>query len=133
MWERFWSKKMSWEFFYYVAKPFEGKKSYFPQKEEGGNVKMAFEEVKSNPVFGFENEGDKIEGKYIGTEDGQYGKNFLIECKSGETFTVFGKTVLTTKMLTVKSGSKVRITYLGEVKSKKGGTMYKDFKVEVEK
>ena len=94
---------------------------------------MVFEEVKSKPVFNFEEAGSEIEGEYVGAEPGQYGDNFLIKCASGETFTVFGKTVLSTKMKSVPAKSIVKITYLGEVKSKKGGTMYKDFKVEVEK
>ena len=94
---------------------------------------MGFEEVVSKPVFNFEEVGNSIEGEFVGTEDGQFGDNFLIKVKSGEVFTVFGKTVLTTKMKSVTPASIVRITYLGEVKSKKGGTMYKDFSVAVER
>jgi len=94
---------------------------------------MAFEEVKGNPVFQFEKEGDNIEGEYMGTTEGQYGTDYLIKAKSGEIFTVFGKTVLTTKMKTVTTGKQIRITYLGEKKSAKGGTFYKDYKVEVDK
>ena len=134
LWERVYKERMSWSYFYHVAKPFEKKSKRFtiPKLVDGG-TKMVFEEVKSKPVFNFEETGSEIEGKFVGTEEGQFGDNFLIECKSGETFTVFGKTVLTTKMKSVPAGALVKITYLGEVKAKKGGTMYKDFKVEVDK
>lgn len=111
----------------------KGLKVHVHSKSGGGNVKMAFEEVTGNPVWRFEKEGDSVEGEYVGESEGQYGKDYLIKCDSGETFTVFGKTVLRTKMKSVAQGKKVKITYLGEVKAKKGNTLYQDYKVEVDR
>ena len=133
-WKRSFSDKMTWEQFYYNIKPFERRKEvkrYSHSKNDGGN-KMVLKEVVGNPVFRFEKAGDNIEGEFVGETEGQYGKDYLIKCPSGETFTVFGKTVLRTKMKSAKQGKQVRITYLGEVKAKKGSTLYQDYKVEIE-
>ena len=114
---------------------------YYPQTEDYlGEFKvirkmtevprMAFKEVVGNPVFRFENKDDSIEGVYLGAVEGKFGKDYEVEDKEGIK-TIFGNTVLATKLLNVKAGSKIRISYLGEVKSKEG-RLYKDFKVEVD-
>jgi len=92
-----------------------------------------FEEVIGGNIWQFEKEGDNIEGELKDKEiPGQYGNNFLIKCKSGEDFVIFGGAVLNTKMVGIEVGKTIRITYLGEVKGQSGRN-YKDFKVEVSK
>ena len=95
---------------------------------EGGMTKMAYKEVEQE-ICEFGKKGDSIEGTFLEAIDGQYGSNFLIDTTDGVK-TVYGKTVLKSKMARVKDGSKVRITYLGEIKGDKN--TYQDFKVEVD-
>ena len=93
---------------------------------------MVFEEVKGNPVFQFEKKGDSIEGTFKESIEGKFGQDYLITTKE-DTMTVFGTTVLNTKMKTIQQGSKIKIVYNGEKKAETGGRMYKDFSVFVDK
>jgi hypothetical protein len=56
---------------------------------------------------------------------------YIIELKDkpGEIVNVWGSTVLDTKLAQVNVGEEVRIEYMGEVESKKGGRKYRDFKL----
>ena len=92
---------------------------------------MEYEEIVAGQVWTIEKEGDSIEGVFKRTVAGQFGNNYVIATED-EELTVFGSTVLNTKMASVDEGSKVRLTYIGEKKSKEG-RVYKDFKVEVAK
>lgn len=91
-----------------------------------------YEEIEGGNVWQFEKEGDNIEGEFTDIVAGQYGNNYVVKDEKGDKFTIFGGSVINTKMANVEKGKKIRVTYLGEVKSQSGRT-YKDFKVEVEK
>jgi len=93
---------------------------------------MVFEEIKGTPVFQFEKKGDSIEGTYKGPTEGKFGEDYIIETKTGDQ-TVFGKTVLNTKMKNVPQGVKIKIVYNGEIKAETGGRMYQDYSVFVDK
>jgi hypothetical protein len=56
---------------------------------------------------------------------------YIIELKDkpGEVINVWGSTVLDTKFASVGVNEEVRIEYMGEVESKKGGRKYRDFKL----
>lgn len=88
-----------------------------------------YKEVTGMPVIDIRKEGESIEGKYLRTQAGQYGDNYILMV-DGEEKLLFTSTVIQTKMLLVPVGKTVRITSLGEKKSK-DGRLYKDFKVEV--
>jgi len=90
-----------------------------------------FKEITGMPVIDIRTVGESVEGRYIRTQAGQYGDNYILEV-DGEEKLLFTSTVIQTKMLLVNVGSIVRITSLGEKKSK-DGRLYKDFKVEVKK
>lgn len=80
-----------------------------------------------------ENEGDTLIGVLIGKKENVGINNsnvYLIEekDKAGELTSVWGSTVLDTKFSEIPVGSKVKIEYLGKVKSK-APQPYKDFKV----
>ena len=93
---------------------------------------MAWKEVESGAVFQFEKEGDSIEGELVDTVEGQFGNNYIIKTPSGEEMTVFGKTVINTKMARIKKGQKVKITFKGEVKAPTSGRNYQDYSIEVD-
>lgn len=93
--------------------------------------KMEYEKVEDT-IFKFENVGDKLEGKLVGVEDGQtYGnKVYKIETEDKKILTVFGTSVLMTKMSTIKLGDQIMIEF-AEVKpsEKKGFNDTKMFNV----
>lgn len=91
-----------------------------------------YEEIEGGNVWQFENEGDSIEGELIDIVAGQYGNNYIIKDDKGDKYTIFGGSVINTKMANIEKGKKIKVTFLKEVKSSSGRT-YKDFKVEVEK
>jgi len=88
-----------------------------------------YEEVKGASFWNPE-PNESIEGVLTRVEEGQFGNNFILEVNKEEV--ALGSTVIRTKLKNVAIGSKVKVTYLGEVKGKNGRT-YKDFKVEVAK
>lgn len=92
-----------------------------------------YEEVTAEGIK-FEKEGDSIEGVLESvTPSTQYEgqNNYDIKTKDGIK-TVFGTTVLNTKLAKISLGSKIKIVYLGETKSK-SGRFYRDFQVFVAK
>ena len=89
-----------------------------------------FKEIKTN-AWQYSTEGDSIEGEFLRIEaGGQYGNNYILKVKDEEVV-VFGLTALHSKMAKAKIGQYIKVTYLGEVKSKSSKQIYKDFKVEV--
>lgn len=72
-----------------------------------------------------------VEGTLKEKKEGQFGIDYVIDV-NGEAVTIFGKTVLRTKLEDVETGSMVRITKLEDKKSE-NGRIYQDFKVEVAK
>ena len=147
MWERFWSKKMSWEFFYYVAKPFEGKKMKYSELRKNGHQrnktlndhlrindgerKMAYEkiEVEMKEAKNFE-KGTVVEGIYKAKKE-HVGKNDSNIYTIGED-EYWGSGALDVLMSKVGIGQKVKITCTADdVQYKKGKG--KAFDVEVEK
>jgi len=94
--------------------------------------KMAYEEVSgsTDEVWDIQNQAS-IEGTLVRKETGQYGTNYVLDVNGKETL-VWANTVLETKMARVKEGDKIKIEYLGEVKSK-SGRMYRDFKLFIDK
>jgi len=89
-----------------------------------------WKEVIRNNFFKFEADGDSIEGEYLGTEEGTFGDNHIIQTKE-EKYAVGSYTDLNRKLKGVNVGDQVKITYLGEKQSEKNADRtYKDFKVE---
>jgi hypothetical protein len=79
--------------------------------------------------FKFENPGDKIQGQITGCRDTEFGKSYQIKTTDNQTMYFFGSTSLD-RQLEDCVGSIVKITYLGEVKTK-GGRMMRDYEVAV--
>ena len=90
-----------------------------------------FKEIKGIENVWNAQEQREIEGTLVREEMGTYGKNFVIKTASDKEFLVFGSTVLSSKLASIETGKYIKITYLGEVKSKESGRNYKDFKVEI--
>ena len=82
----------------------------------------------TSKVHNFDQE-PAIEGVLKDKTEGQFGQNYILDV-DGEDITVFGKSVIRSKLETVKVGAKVRITYKGEKKSESTGRTYQDFLVE---
>lgn len=86
-----------------------------------------------------EQKGDEIEGEVVGIKENQFQKQqHTLKAKSGDLFVIPTYTVLSGndvsdgKLSSIKIGDYIRITYLGETKSKKG-VLYKDFEVKKRK
>lgn len=91
-----------------------------------------FKEIDSANLWLAENKDDSIEGEVVSIDTDQFDKKqHTLKAPSGEEFAIPSYTVLVTKLKNIAVGDYVKITYLGELKSKKGA-LYKDFKVEVE-
>ena len=92
---------------------------------------MTYTEIDPN-FWKPENENDFIEGIFIGKES-DVGENksvlYTIEADSNP-IKVWGCTVLDQKMVAIKAGDKVKITYLGLGEAKHGRNAPKLFKVE---
>jgi len=81
-----------------------------------------------------EKEGDKIQGLLVKVEE-KVGPNesmlYHLEQKGGDRIQVWGSTVLDSRMIPVKIGQEVRITYKGEAeKGGRGKNKPKIYKVE---
>ena len=93
---------------------------------------MAYKDVKMGEAWDFE-ENESFEGTYVGREENVGPNNSMMyEFKSldDKNVSIWGSTVLDTKMKLIEPGLRVKIIYLGKVKSPKGNT-YKDFAVSV--
>ena len=92
---------------------------------------MTYKEIDPN-FWKPENDGDALEGVFIGAEH-QVGENkselYTLET-DGNPIKVWGSTVLDQKMVAIKPGDKVKITYLGKGEGKAGRNPPKLFKVE---
>lgn len=85
-------------------------------------------------IFRFEKENDSLEGKLVSVRDGKYpridaggnmigkSKIYTIESNS-KLYTVFGSAVLENRMVQVKTGDSIKITFKGFVKNKRGQDM----------
>jgi len=99
---------------------------------EENKMENEFKEIDAGSVIQFEKENDSVQGVLKARVSGQYGDNYILEVMENDVLvekTLFGGTVINTKMSRVKDGEEVRVTYVGEIKSS-NGRMYKDFKVE---
>lgn len=101
-------------------------------KSNTEDKKMTYKEI--DPSFWKpENDGDSVEGTYIGAEH-EVGENkselYTVEATDGNPVKVWGSTILDQKMVAIKSGDKIKITYLGKGEAKSGRNAPKLFKVE---
>ena len=96
---------------------------------------MTYQEV--NPTaWTYAEDGDFIEGELVAVQnDVGPNKAMLYSVKTLEGVkSVWGATILDSRMALVSIGEKVKITYLGKSKEKKGGkNPAKLFKVEIDK
>lgn len=92
---------------------------------------MAFEEVSQGGDIATLEVNDSIEGVLKEVREGQFGPVYDIETKDGLK-TIFSKTIMQTKMSSVKPGEKVRITRLEDLKTGTG-RIAQNFKVEVDR
>jgi hypothetical protein len=96
---------------------------------------MAYQEI--NPTdWTYEKDEDSIEGVLIRVQE-KIGPNesmlYSIETQEGEVKSVWGATLLDSRMALVKVGDKIKITYKGLGEAKSGHNAPKIFKVEVDK
>jgi len=95
---------------------------------------MAFEEI--NPgIWTPEKEGDSLEGIFIKAEHDigpQNSKLYHIEVEE-KPISIWGCTILDQKMVWVKTGDKLKVTYLGLGDKQPGKNQTKLFKVEVDR
>ena len=95
---------------------------------------MTYKEV--NPeMWTYENDGDFVEGKLVNIQD-EVGENrsklYSIETLDKGVVNVWGSAVLDSRMMLVKVGDKVKLTYKGLGEAKGGKNAPKIFKVEVD-
>ena len=89
------------------------------------------QEVKSENFFPFEEEGDAIEGKYLGSKKDMNNEDiFSIQIENGDVY-VIGSAVIRNKFKNVEVNKHVRVTFIDRKKSAKG-LVYKNYKVEME-
>ncbi len=95
---------------------------------------MTYKEVSDPLVWNYENDGDFIEGVLVNKQD-QVGPNnswmYTIETSEGVK-SVWGATILDSRMVAIKIGSKIKITYKGLGEAKSGHKAPKVFKVEID-
>ncbi len=95
---------------------------------------MTYKEVVDPSVWTYENDGDFIEGVLVGKQD-HVGANdswmYTIETPEGVR-SVWGATLLDSRMIALAVGSKIKITYKGLGEAKGGHNAPKIFKVEVD-
>ncbi len=96
---------------------------------------MAYKKVEMAPAHDFE-ENAEVEGTYVGKQTG-VGENksnlYKLKQADGSMISVWGSTVLDTKMQNVGEGQLVKIVYEGKVKSNtRKGASYKDFNVFID-
>lgn len=88
---------------------------------------MAWKKVENN-FKSWEKKGEELEGTFVGTHEGQFGKVFDLETAKG--MITVGGTVLSNKLEPKLIGKKIKVVFLGEEKGEKG--KYKNFDVFVE-
>lgn len=95
---------------------------------------MAYEEI--NPsIWTPEKEGDFIEGVFIKAEENvgpQDSKLYHLEVEE-KPISIWGCAILDQRMVSVKPGDKLRITYKGLGEKQPGKNQAKIFKVEVDR
>ena len=95
---------------------------------------MTYKEVVDPLIWTYENDGDFIEGVLVNKQD-QVGPNnswiYTIETLEGVK-SVWGAAILDSRMVAVKLGAKLKITYKGLGEAKGGHNPPKIFKVEVD-
>ena len=95
---------------------------------------MTYQEV--NPTaWTYEKDGDFIEGELVSVQsDVGVNKSMLysIRTEDGTVKSVWGASVLDSRMALISVGSKVKITFKGKAEAKKGKNSAKLFKVEVD-
>ncbi len=95
---------------------------------------MTYKEVVDPLIWTYENDGDFIEGVLVNKQD-QVGPNnswiYTIETLEGVK-SVWGAAILDSRMVAVKLGAKLKITFKGLGEAKGGHNPPKIFKVEVD-
>ena len=93
---------------------------------------MVWEEIQVGNVIRFEEKNQVITGVLKAIREGTYENSvYDIETKEG-LVTIFGTVILDNRMSKIKPEEKIRITYLGEIKTG-SGRIAKNFKVEIDK
>jgi len=97
---------------------------------------MAYKEIESGNLWSPANKGDNIEGTLLATrKSDMYEGNFIyeLETKTG-IVSIFGTTVLNSRMQRTKAGDKLKIVYEGEelpkIKGHKPTKLFKVYKDE---
>lgn len=95
---------------------------------------MAYKEIDPQD-WKYEKDGDFIEGVLVRVqEDIGINKSKLYSLETPEGVkSVWGATILDSRMALVKVGEKIKITYKGHAEAKSGKNPAKIFKVEVDK
>lgn len=96
---------------------------------------MVFKKIEPQVVT-FENPEDSFEGELVSVTDDvgiNHAKVYGFTTATGESKTLWGSTVLDSKMAYAKIGERVRITYKGLSEAAKGKKAAKLFDVEVDK
>lgn len=94
---------------------------------------MAYEEI--NPgIWTPKNENDFLEGIFIRAENDVGPQNSMLYHleKEGKPISVWGSVILDQRMVWIRPGSKIKITYLGLADKVAGKNQAKKFKVEVD-
>jgi len=104
-----------------------------PGKDQasGKEKKMSEEwtEVVAGNVFTFQQQGDAIEGKVVARRKSTQYENMVYDIETDDGLkTIFGTTILDSRMVKVKDGQVVKIEYIGEIKTGTG-RLAKNYKV----
>jgi hypothetical protein len=96
---------------------------------------MTYQEIGDPDVWTYDKDGDFVEGVLLNKQD-NVGENkswiYTIETPEGVK-SVWGSTILDSRMASAKLGEKIKITYKGLGEAKAGRSPPKIFKVEVDK
>ena len=91
---------------------------------------MAWKEIiEENNFWSPKEKGDEVIGTLVLVRTGQYGKLHELKLDSDEIITVPTWTILNNKLNKIKTGQKVKIVYIGDIKTPNGNA--KDFAVYV--
>lgn len=69
-------------------------------------------------------EGDSVEGVIVNQENGEFGRQVIIECEPGKVIKTPAHKVLQQRLECFSVGDRIRIEYCGSKQSKKGNDMH---------
>jgi len=93
---------------------------------------MTYKEITGTAIVKLGEQNKVLEGTLLGIEDGQFGPQFRFMKSDGTEVVLGNQTVLATKIHKKLVGKKLKVEFVGNVKSKATKNTYADYKVFVD-